>query len=71
MCHLITVKGGGTYGSIFCGLGLAALKSHSVALVLETLRGDKTLNFGGFGVWLLALALWLDFAANDEFTNLR
>ena len=38
--------------------------------MLETLRGDETLDSGGFGVRLLAFALGLDFAADDEFADL-
>lgn len=42
-----------------------------MAFMLETLRGDKTLNAGGFGVRFLAFALGLDLATNDEFANLE
>jgi hypothetical protein len=42
-----------------------------VTLVLETLRGNQTLNFGSLGVCLLALALGLDFTTNDELANLQ
>lgn len=41
-----------------------------MTLVLETLGSDKTLDAGSFGVWLLAFALGLDFAADDEFADL-
>ena len=60
----------GTYRSILGGFGLAALECHSVTLVLETLRGDETLDAGGLGVGFLAFALGLDFAADDEFADL-
>ncbi len=41
-----------------------------MTLVLETLGGDETLNLGSLGVWLLALALGLDFTSDDELTDL-
>jgi hypothetical protein len=41
-----------------------------VALVLEALGGDQALDLGGLGVWLLALALGLDFTADDELADL-
>lgn len=31
-----------------------------MALVLETLRGNETLDLWGFGVLLLSFTLWLD-----------
>jgi len=52
--------------SILGGLGTTALEGLSVALVLQTLRSDETLNLGSLGVWLLALALGLDLTTNDE-----
>lgn len=39
-----------TYRSILGSLSVAALESHSVTLVLETLGSDETLDAGGFGV---------------------
>ena len=59
-----------TYRGILARLGLAALECDSVTLVLETLRGDETLDAGGLGVGFLAFAFGLDFAADDEFANL-
>lgn len=41
-----------------------------MALVLETLRSNQTLDLGGLGVGLLALALGLDFATDDELADL-
>jgi hypothetical protein len=41
-----------------------------VTLVLETLRGDQSLDLGSLGVWLLALTLWLDFTTNDKLADL-
>ena len=61
---------GSTHGSIFGGLGMTTLERDEMTLVLETLRGDETLDLGGLGVWFLALALGLDFATNDEFADL-
>jgi hypothetical protein len=62
---------GVTYGSISGLLGVAALESQAVTLVLEALGGDETLDLGGLGVWLLALALWLDFTTDDELADLE
>ncbi len=42
-----------------------------MALVLQTLRGDETLDARCLGVWLLALALWLDFTADHVLANLN
>ena len=39
--------------------------------MLETLRGDQTLDAGRLGVGFLAFALGLDFTADDEFADLR
>lgn len=41
-----------------------------MTLVLETLRGDETLNAGSLGVWFLAFALGLDFTTDDELADL-
>ena len=62
---------GTTYGSILGLLGVAALECDAVALMLETLWGDKTLDLWCLGVWLLALTLWLDFTSDDELADLR
>jgi hypothetical protein len=62
---------GVTYGSISGLLGVAALESQAVTLVLEALGGDETLDLGGLGVWLLALALGLDFTTDDELADLE
>ena len=50
---------------------MPALECDPVTLVLETLRGDQTLDLRSLGVWLLALALGLDFTTNDELANLQ
>jgi hypothetical protein len=41
-----------------------------VALVLETLGGDETLDLGGLGVGLRALLLGLNLAADNELADL-
>lgn len=61
---------GSTYGSILGLLSVAALEGDAVTLVLEALWGDETLDLWCLGVWLLALTLWLNLAANDELANL-
>lgn len=58
-------------GSILGGLGAAALECDAVALVLEALGGNQTLDLGGLGVGLCALLLGLDLAADDELTDLH
>lgn len=60
-----------TYGSILGTLSVASLECDTVTLVLETLRGNETLDLWCLGVWLLALTLWLDFTTNDKFTDLK
>ena len=42
-----------------------------MAFVLKALGGDEALDPGGFGVGFLAFAFGLDFAADDEFADLR
>lgn len=49
---------------------MATLNSEAATFALEPLRCDEALDLGSFGVWLLALAFWLHFAADDEFTDL-
>lgn len=41
-----------------------------MALVLQALRSDESLDLGGLCVGLLALTLRRDFTANDEFADL-
>jgi hypothetical protein len=65
----------GKEGRVFVGLvldllGLAPLEGGTVAAVLEALGGDETLDLGGLGVGLLALALGLDLTANDVLADL-
>jgi hypothetical protein len=49
------------------GFSTAALEGNTVALALETLGGDQTLDLGGLGVVLLALTG--DGAADDELAD--
>ena len=50
---------------------MTTLECDSVALVLQTLGSNETLDFGSLGVRLLALALGLDLTADDELANLQ
>ena len=59
-----------TYSGILGSLGLTTLECNAVTFVLETLRSNESLDLGGFGIWLLALAFRLDFATNNEFADL-
>lgn len=59
------------YRGILDTFGLAAFQREAAALVLHPLRSHEALDLGGFGVRLLALALGLDFAADDEFADLQ
>ena len=59
-----------THSSILGPLGVAALERNAVTLVLEALWGNQALDLWCLGVCLLALALRLDLAANDELANL-
>lgn len=59
-----------TYGGVLGSLRTAALECDTVALVLQTLGSDQTLDLGGLGVGLRALLLGLDFAADDELADL-
>lgn len=61
---------GCTYGFILDLLGLAALECDAVALVLQTLGSDQTLDLGSLGVRLGALLLGLDFTSNDVLADL-
>jgi hypothetical protein len=62
---------GGTYGSILGSLRATALECDPVALVLETLRSNQTLDLGGLGVWLGALLLGGNLTADDELADLE
>lgn len=63
--------GGRTYGGILGLLSVAALQCNAVALVLETLGSDETLDLGGLGVWLLALTLGLNLTTDNKLANLN
>jgi len=57
-------------GCILGSFRTAALECDPVTLVLETLRGDETLNLGRLGVWLRALLLGLDFTTDNELADI-
>ena len=59
-----------TYGSVLGSLRAAALECDPVALVLETLGSDETLDARSLGVGLGTLSLGLDLTANDELADL-
>ena len=59
-----------TYGLVLDLLGLAALERNAVALVLQALGGDQTLDLGGLGVRRLALTLGLDLTSDDVLADL-
>lgn len=59
-----------TYGLVLDLLGLAALECDAVALVLQTLGSDQTLDLGGLGVRLGALLLGLDLSSDDVLADL-
>jgi hypothetical protein len=59
-----------TYGSILGSLGATALEREPVALVLETLRSNQTLDLGGLGVGLRALLLGGNLTADNELADL-
>lgn len=61
---------GGTYGLVLDLLGLAALECDPVALVLQALGSDQTLDLGSLGVGLRALLLGLDLATDDVLADL-
>lgn len=61
---------GGTYGGILGSFRAAALECDTVALVLQTLGSNQTLDLGGLGVGLGTLLLGLDLTADDELANL-
>lgn len=59
-----------TYGLILDLLGLAALEGSAVALVLETLGGDESLDAGSLGVRRLALTLGLNLSSDNVLADL-
>jgi hypothetical protein len=60
-----------TYGLVLDLLGLAALEGSAVTLVLETLRGDESLDAGSLGVRRLALPLGLNLSSDNVLADLR
>jgi len=60
-----------TYSSIFGSLRVATLECDAVTLVLETLRSNQTLDLRSLGIWLLALALWLNLTTDNELADLN
>lgn len=59
-----------TYGLVLDLLGLAALEGSAVALMLETLGSDESLDLGGLGVGSLSLTLGLDFTSDNVLADL-
>ena len=59
-----------TYGLVLDLLGLAALERNAVALVLQALGSNHTLDARSLGVGLLALALGLDLATDNVLADL-
>lgn len=59
-----------TYGLVLDLLGLAALEGSAVTLVLETLRGDESLDAGSLGVRRLALTLGLNLSSDNVLADL-
>lgn len=59
-----------TYGLILDLLSLSALERDPVALVLQTLGSDQTLDLGSLGVGLLSLTLGLNFTSDDVLSDL-
>ena len=59
-----------TYGLVLDLLGLAALERNAVALVLQALGSDESLDLGSLGVRLLALGLGLDLTSDDVLADL-
>jgi len=57
-------------GSILGSLRAAALECDPVALVLETLRSNQTLDLGSLGVWPGALLLGLNLTADDKLADI-
>lgn len=59
-----------TYRLVLDLLGLSALERNAVALVLQTLGSNQSLDLGGLGVRLLALSLGLDLTSDDVLADL-
>ncbi len=61
---------GWTYSLILDLLGLAALQRDPVALMLEALGRDQSLDLGSLRVRLLTIALGLDLTADNILSDL-
>ena len=59
-----------TYGSVLGSLRAAALECDPVALVLQALGSNQTLDARSLGVGLGTLLLGLDLTADDELADL-
>jgi len=57
-------------GSILGLLGATALECDAVALVLQTLGSNQTLDLWCLRVWLLSLALWLNLTTDNKLANI-
>lgn len=66
---VLTVKV--TYSGILGSLSASPLDGEAVALVLETLGSDESLDLGSLGVRLLALTLGLNLTADDVLADLQ
>ena len=66
----VGIRWGLTYRLILDLLGLAALERNAVALVLQALGSDESLDLGSLGVRLLALGLGLDLTSDDVLADL-
>ena len=67
---VVEMRWGLTYRLILDLLGLAALERNAVALVLQALGSDESLDLGSLGVRLLALGLGLDLTSDDVLADL-
>lgn len=64
-------KDGSVLGSSILGLlSISALQRNTMTLVLQTLRSNQSLNLWCLGVWLLTLALWLNFTTDDKLADI-
>ena len=53
--------------SILGCLGTSSLQGDSVSLVLQSLRGNQSLDLGSLGIGLCTFLLGDNFTANDKF----
>ena len=64
--HTLSQQRGVLIRGVLGRLGGSSLQCDAVSLVLHSLRGDESLDFGGLGIGFGAFFLGGDFAANDE-----